>query len=260
MLDLNANSQRTIDAPAAVVSAIDITMVQIKGGTFLMGSDYHPVELPVHQVSIGSFFMSEFVITQAQWRAVAALPKVECDLNPSPLSGAEERLVGDCLPIINVSWYDAQEFCARLSAATGRNYRLPTEAEWEYACRARTTTLYSFGDEITQERANYAGGTDEGLTPKGKYPPNAYGLYDMHGNVWEMCQDIMHRDYNGAPSDGSAWMNENQEQCVLDGNQEQCVLRGGGRQFEADRCRSAARCCLPLNAKIGHTGFRVVYS
>ena len=161
--------------------------------------------------------------------------------------------------IINVSWYEAKEFCARLSLATGRNYRLPTEAEWEYACRAGTTTLYSFGDESAQEHANCAG-TYEGLTPKGKYPPNAYGLYDMHGNVWEMCQDIMHRDYNSAPSDGSAWMNENQEHCMLDGNQEQCVLRGGGWQFQADRCRSAARCCLPLNALIGHTGFRVVYS
>lgn len=250
VLDLKTKNQTIVFATPAWEEAFNIKMVQIQGGTFLMGSDYHPAQLPVHLVSVTSFSIGEFVITQGQWRAVALLPKVELDLNPEPLAAEDHKLQDDGLPVICISWYEAQEFCARLSIATGRKYRLPSEAEWEYACRAGTTTVYSFGDDITENNANYIGCNNyEGITPKAKYPPNAYGLYDMHGNVWEMCQDTLHMNYTGAPTDGSAW---------IDKNHDKCVLRGGSWQHNADACRSAYRCALPSNARIRHTGFRVV--
>lgn len=249
MPNLMVKNQTTVSTIPACNEAFGIKMVQILGGKFLMGSDYHPAQLPIHLVNVASFSMSEFVITQEQWRTVALLPKVELDLNPEPLADEDYKLKNDELPVICISWYEVQEFCARLSLATGRKYRLPSEAEWEYACRARTSTVYSFGDDITENNANYAGCSYEGITPKGRYPRNAYGLYDMHGNVWEMCQDTLHMSYSGAPTDGSAWMDENHDKCVL---------RGGSWQHNTDACRSAYRCALPSNARIRHTGFRVV--
>lgn len=149
-------------------------------------------------------------MTQAQWRAVAGLPKRQIDLNSDPSS-----FKGDNLPVEQVNWLEAVEFCDRLSQFTGRSYRLPSEAEWEYACRAATTTPFYFGETITTDLVNYNGNYTYGSRPKGIYqekttvvgsfPPNAFGLYDMHGNLYEWCADPWHDNYNSAPTDGSVW-------------------------------------------------------
>jgi formylglycine-generating enzyme required for sulfatase activity len=140
-----------------------------------------------------------------------------------------------------VNWHDAIEFCARLSKLTGREYRLPSEAEWEYACRAGTKTPFHFGETITRELANYdasntyadeaPGEYREKTTPVGQFSPNAFGLYDMHGNVWEWCEDDYHDNYEGAPRDGSAWLSNNTTK----------ILRGGSWILYPYRCRSAYR-------------------
>lgn len=172
-------------------------------------------------------------MTQAQWLAVAGLPKVKIDLKGNP-----SNFKGDDLPVEQVNWHDAREFCARLSQLTKRNYRLPSEAEWEYACRAGTTTPFYFGDTITADLANYDGNSRYGSAPKGTYrkkttavgsfPPNSFGLYDMHGNVWEWCQDVWHGNYNGAPTDGSAWESG--------GNSQSRLLRGGSWLYYSWYC------------------------
>jgi formylglycine-generating enzyme required for sulfatase activity len=220
-------------------------MVAIPGGTFLMGSpesepERNDRESPQHTVTIQPFFMGKFPVTQAQWQAVASFPKVNIDLksDPSNFKGANR-------PVEQVSWNDAVEFCARLSKATGREYRLPSEAEWEYACRAGTTTPFHFGETITTDLANYDGNYTYGSGSKGEYrkqttdvgsfPANAFGLHDMHGNVWEWCQDTWHENYKGAPTDGSAWVDENANQNTTR------IIRGGSWQSNPRDCRSASR-------------------
>jgi len=180
-----------------------ITFVSIPAGEFLMGSDEsdpgaHSDEMPQHLVRLQSFSMSQAPITQAQWRAVAMLPSVDRKLNPNP-----SYFKGDNLPVERVSWHDAIEFCARLSIKTRKPITLPSEAQWEYACRAGTTTAYAFGDTLTNQMANFEGNT---TTPVGTYPANAWGLHNMHGNVWEWCLDAYHSSYEGAPTDGGAWV------------------------------------------------------
>lgn len=149
---------------------------------------------------------------------------------------------GDKRPVEEVSWNDAVEFCDRLSKYTNKQYRLPNEAEWEYACRAGTNTAFHFGETITTELANYDGNSTYASEPKGKnrretievgsFPPNAFGLYDMHGNVWEWCQDTWHGSYKGAPRDASAW---------IDNDNEYGILRGGSWIDDSRNCRSASR-------------------
>jgi formylglycine-generating enzyme required for sulfatase activity len=181
-----------------------IPMVHIPSGKFMMGSTYRAEESPVHEVSVPKFNMGETLVTQAQWRAIAELPKIDIDLNPEP-----SYFKGDDLPVESISYLEAKEAAARLSAKTGKKYRLPSEAEWEYACRGGTTTKYYCGDELLPEYANFDGST-EGFpyvgktTPVGSYKPNAYGLYDMHGNLWEWCEDVWNNNYENAPIDGSA--------------------------------------------------------
>lgn len=215
-------------------------------------------EKPPHQVSVGSFYMGKYEVTQAQWRAVAGLPRVARDLKPDP-SGFKK---GDNLPVEDVSWEDAMEFCARLSQATGRTYRLPTEAEWEYACRAGTTTPFAFGQTVTTELVNYDGnypyaqaskGTDRKMAmPVGFMKlANDFGLFDMHGNVWELCLDYWHENYNGAPSDGRSW--------ETSGDTRYRVLRGGSWTNPATKCRSANRASItPDDRSCADCGFRVV--
>ena len=145
-------------------------------------------------------------------------------------------------PVINVSWNDAQAYCAWLTEQTGRAYRLPSEAQWEYACRAGTTTPFHFGARITTDQANFDGnytynGSAKGeyreqTVPVGSFPPNAFGLYDMHGNVWEWCQDAWHGNYKDAPTDGSAW--------EAKGDLSR-VLRGGSWSYNPRDCRAAYR-------------------
>jgi eukaryotic-like serine/threonine-protein kinase len=233
-------------------NGVNLEMVSIPGGTFLMGSsDYEQKhssdESPQHRVTIQPFFMGKFVVTQAQYQAIMGN-------NPSRFQGAN-------LPVEQVSWDKVVEFCKKISQKTGRNYRLPSEAEWEYACRAGTTTPFYFGETITTELANYNGNNTYGSAPKGiyrqettevgKFPPNAFGLYDMHGNVWEWCQDNWNDNYNGAPTNGSAWLN---------GNDNRKLLRGGSWYNNPGNCRGANRDYNTRDNRSSFYGFRVVLS
>ena len=235
-------------------------MVRIPGGSFMMGSlkdeeGHDESESPLHTVNVPPFFMGRYPVTQAQWRAVAVLKPVERELKVDP-----SNFKGDKRPVEQVSWDDAIEFCARLSAHTGREYRLPTEAEWEYACRAGTTTPFHFGDMITTEVANYNGsayadGPDgdnrQQTTPVDHFGfANAFGLSDMHGNVWEWCQDQWHDNYDDAPKDGSPWLTKDSEASR--------VIRGGSCLSNPWYCRSASRNFNQPGNRYNNLGFRVV--
>ena len=250
---------------------LPLRMMQIPAGTFLMGSpkdelERQEIEGPQIEVTLSRFFMGKYPITQAQWRVMAALPQVERELKGDP-----SRFKGDLRPVESVSWYDAVEFCDRLTILTNRQYRLPTEAEWEYACRAGTTTPFHFGKTITTELANYRGTDNEeykwsgsyGDGPKGEHREettpvnqfegaNAFGLCDMHGNVWEWCQDHWHSSYKGAPTDGSAW--------IEGGSSERRILRGGSWVSYPRFCRSAYRGDFGPGNDFSDYGFRVVCS
>jgi formylglycine-generating enzyme required for sulfatase activity len=248
---------------------VGIQMMLIPEGSFNMGSpedeqDRRATEEPVHRVKVPSFFMGKYPVTQAQWRVVASLPQVNRELNLNP-----SHFKGDNRPVESVSWYEALEFCDRLSQYTNRTYRLPTEAEWEYACRAGTTTPFHFGETITTDLANYRGTDNKeygwsgsyGRGPKGEYREettavdhfeiaNAFGLCDMHGNAWEWCLDHWHDNYENAPNEGSAWLTEDEEALR--------VLRGSSWINDPSYCRSASR--DGNNPGFGHLsfGFRVV--
>ncbi len=238
--------------------SVTLEMVEIAGGTFLMGSPYDELkrtnnEDPQHRVTIQPFFMGKFAVTQAQWRAVASLPKIKIDLDPDP---SEFR--GSNRPVEKVSWHEAVEFCDRLSRKTVKKYRLPSEAEWEYACRAGTTTPFHFGETITPELANYNGDTygtgsigvyRKQTTEVGSFPANAFGLYDMHGNVWEWCADCWHDSYRGAPIDGSA---------RITSVGPRRLMRGGSWDYDPGFCRSACRNHLYPIFRLNGLGFRVV--
>ena len=243
---------------------VSLDLVVIPSGQFSMGTseeevqdlikrygkdqeEYFRNETPQHEVSIESFVMGQFPITQSQWREVACLPRIKRYLRPNPSYFSGEDLSED-LPVENVSWDDAIEFCARLSKLTGKRYRLPSEAEWEYACRAGTTTAYAFGDELNKDLANYGGNIGR-TTAVGNYPANDFELFDMHGNVWEWCLDNWHEDYKGAPNDGSIWDNRNNRLHIL---------RGGSWSFNPQNCRCASRLrVIPVDTYF-NLGFRVV--
>ncbi|MFN7518836.1 MAG: SUMF1/EgtB/PvdO family nonheme iron enzyme [Dolichospermum sp.] len=229
---------------------ITLEMVQIPGGSFMMGSPASEKgrtqdESPQHQVNVPGFSMGKFVVTQEQYQQIMGN-------NPSGFSGAKR-------PVEQVSWNNAVDFCQKLSQQTGREYRLPSEAEWEYACRGGTTTPFHFWETITTELANYKGTYTYASEPKGKYlqkttdvgsfPPNAFGLYDMHGNVWEWCQDDWHDNYIDAPKDGSVWTSRS-------GNNK--VMRGGSWSNYPGYCRSAYRIYSGLDNDSILVGFRVV--
>lgn len=234
-----------------------LELVAIPGGKFDMGSlsdeALQDAESPQHPVIVSPFLIGMFPVTQAQWQMVAALPKVHNDLCPNPA-----RFKSLDRPIERVSWYDAVEFCARLSHRYGCTYRLPTEAEWEYACRAGTTTPFYFGETITPHLANYNGNYTYGDAPKGVYrrettpvgmfPPNRFGLHDMHGNVWEWCADSWHDNYQGAPSNGEAWIDDEQQR----------LLRGGAWNREPWMCRSTYRDRDYPTTRNKFIGFRIV--
>ena len=246
---------------------LNIEMVGIPGGSFEMGSPEnepkrHKSESPQHTVTAKPFFMSKYPVTQEQWRFVAQLPQVNRELKPDP-----SEFKGDKRPVEYVSWYDAVEFCDRLSNYTGRPYTLPSEAQWEYACRTGTTTPFYFGNTITGELANYNASRTFANEPKGEYrgettpvgqfPPNVFGLYDMHGNLLEWCLDDYHDNYEGAPTDGSAWIVENDNRSQRESN---AVLRGGSWDNNPENCRSASRYLNLRAARVLNdlVGFRVV--
>ena len=188
---------------------VELDMVQIPAGKFMMGlaeTEKCPGEYegPQHEVTIQQpFFMGKYPVTQAQYEAIMGE-------NPS-----HSHFKGAKFPVECVSWDKAVEFCEKLSELTGRKYSLPSEAQWEYAGRAGTTTPFYFGETMTSDLANYNGNFTYADEAKGEYreettevgifPPNAFGLYDIHGNVWEWCEDDWYNNYRGAPSDGSAW-------------------------------------------------------
>lgn len=242
------------------INGVSLEMVAVPGGAFDMGSPKSEAnsdddERPQHRVSVKTFYMGKYEVTQAQWRAVARLPKVKMDLQPDP-----STFKGDNLPVEQVSWEEAIEFCERLSRATGREYRLPSEAEWEYACRAGETTAFAFGETITPKIVNYNGkypygAASEGVFREGTIPvgslgvANKFGLFDMHGNVWEWCQDNWHENYNGAPSDGRVWFG---------GDASGRVLRGGSWLSNGQNCRAAVRLSVAPGVRFNNFGFRVV--
>jgi formylglycine-generating enzyme required for sulfatase activity len=222
---------------------VQLEMVEIPAGEFLMGSPASEagrfdIEGPQRRVSVPSFYMGRFEVTQAQWQAVMGN-------NPSNFKG-ENR------PVEKVSWNDAQEFCKKLSQRTGQTYRLSSEAEWEYACRAGTTTAYYFGDDAGKLREYAWFGDNSGSQTHsvGSFIANGFGLHDMHGNVWEWCQDPYYEHYRGAPTDGS----------VREGNSPERLLRGGSWNFNGRMCRSAFRVRWYPDVRDNDDGLRLVVS
>jgi formylglycine-generating enzyme required for sulfatase activity len=231
---------------------VSLEMVSIPGGMFQMGSPLrhgYEDEHPQHPVSVAPFFMSKSTINQEQWLVMMK----------KKLSW---RFEGARRPVDSVSWNDAQDFCRRLAKKIGRAYRLPTEAEWEYACRANTATPFSFGQTLTTDLANYVGehifaGEPKGVyrhetTEAGSYPPNAFGLVDMHGGLWEWCADAWHDDYTGAPADGRVWESTQKEVFK--------VGRGGSWHEPPGNCRSAVRLKFDPAERDEFFGFRVAFS
>lgn len=254
---------------------LTLEMVKIPSGTYLMGSpdgemvksQYQQSKLterPQRKVSIDGFFMSRFPITQAIWKFIAHLPKVQIDLNPDCSQFQQD----ENNPVEQVSWFQAQEFCDRLSHLTQLNYRLPSEAEWEYACKAGMENKpFHFGDTITTKYANYDGTESYNYEPMGEFHKktksvgifgvsNAFGLSDMHGNVWEWCADPKHDDYQGAPLDGRSWEIEGE----ADNHTIFRVLRGGAWETKAGECRAANRKFVRPNRSRSSFGFRVALS
>jgi formylglycine-generating enzyme required for sulfatase activity len=209
-----------------------LELVEIPSGSFTMGSpnteaDRNNDEGPQHQVNLKGFLMGKTEVTQAQWRAVMGT-------NPSDFKG-------DDLPVEQVSWEDAKEFCRKLSARTGRNYRLPSEAEWEYAARAGTTTPFAFDATVSPGHRQLRwqlsvwqcgeGEWRQQTVATGSLPANGWGLHEMYGNVWERCEDVWHESYAGAPMNGSAWISGEE--------QSRRVLRGGSWYVAGVVCRAA---------------------
>lgn len=251
-------------------ASVGLDMTSISAGVFTMGSPkYEPErranEGPQHSVSLGQFFIGVFPVTQAQWAAVVAAHPAELayGLDPYP-----SFFKGDDLPVESIAWNQANEFCRRLAEITRRDYRLPSEAEWEYSCRAGSTGPFNVGPTITTDLANYCGkggavcGESDGksvasdvyddvtygsgaydrgpagifratTTPKGTFPPNRFGLHDMHGNVWEYCLDAANPTYADAPADGGAYLSG------PPGSNR--ILRGGSWSHNPAICRSAYR-------------------
>ena|SRR5262245_35285569 len=244
------------------INGVRLEMVEIPGGKFIMGSPEEVgvlgYESPQHEVTIRTFLMSKYEITQEQWRAVSLMQKEgDTDLIPIP-----SEFKGDDLPVEKVSWPEAQEFCRRLSAATKRVYRLPSEAEWEYAARAGSSAPFSFGPTITPDIVNYDGDYPYGSAPKGERRgkttkvgslgvANAFGLFDMHGNVEEWCEDHFSDNYIPTPVDGTAWIDVSDKSRLR-------VSRGGGWSSYARNCRSASRSSRMPSSHYNDLGFRLV--
>ncbi len=229
-------------------NSIGMEFVLIPAGEFYMGSDSTPIvafDNPLHKVTISkAFYMANYEVTQAQWKIIMGN-------NPSFFEGDE-------LPVEQVSWYDAQEFIDKMNEIENTDmYRLPTEAEWEYACRAGTTTDFSFTEEATNldtygwsdEHGWCAINSNSTTNPVGQKEPNSWGLYDMHGNVWEWVQDTWNGNYEGAPVDNTAWE---------EGDPSNRVGRGGSWMDGPNICESAFRGSLEADSTSNVLGFRVV--
>lgn len=222
-------------------------MIELPAGEFVMGENEgdkfaNDTERPVHRVEIrASFALGKFPVTVGEFRKFRS-----------------EHLMQDApeLPVVRVSWEDAVAYCEWLSETCGRTYRLPSEAEWEYACRAGSRGPFAGGDEISSEDANYLydeNGTRVGLgrrTAVRTFPSNSFGLHDMHGNVCEWVADSWHSDYAGAPADGAAWISADSRR----------VIRGGAWDYLPRLLRSSWRDWRAANQRADNIGFRVVTS
>ncbi len=297
----NKERQTAQDYTEKLGAIVELDMISIPGGKFWMGTpkeeieklckeyklDYFRTESPQHQVTVPAFFMGKYQVTQAQWKVIAEQTdlKVQIDLDPDPSHFKEPYEEYDrwTRPVEQVNWYEMKEFCDRLFKLTKREYRLPTEAEWEYACRAVISDQpvaewnqnyhqpFHFGETITTELANYRGTDVEyegkvipghyGSGIKGEYRKkttpvgyfkrtNAFGLYDMHANIWEWCEDDWHDNYEGASADGSAWLTG--EKNVTK------VIRGGSWFYNPAYCRCAFRFDYNPDSRYYTLGFRVV--
>jgi formylglycine-generating enzyme required for sulfatase activity len=264
-----------------LAQGVALTMLRIPAGSFEMGApemeaDSSERERPVHRVRLGEFLLGQTPITQAQWRAVAAWqrqehedakrwPEEPLDADPVAKLDDAERFLGEERPVLNVSWMQAEAFCGRLALRTGKNYTLPSEAQWEYACRAGTTTPFHFGATLSTKLANYDGRQMYGNGEKGDYrqqttdvfsfPANPWGLHDMHGNIWEWCADQWHNNYEGAPEDGCVWIDEGAKENK--NRMRYRLLRGGSWRDDPRDCRSACRDDCPPDFRVNSIGFRV---
>ncbi len=236
--------------------AIEMALIPVGGFRMEMPST------PTQNISFAKdFYVSRYAVTQSQWFAVMGTD-YDKDGFKKRFSELDNKFKGDNRPIVVVSWNDAKAYCVKLSEKTGRSYRLPTESEWEYGCRANTITAFHFGETITPDLVNYDGnypyanavkGTYRQVTTDvGNFPPNEWGLYDTHGNVWEWCEDVWHENYNGIPQDGSAWLHG--------GEQATRLLRGGSWFNYAFFCRSADRFRNNTTNASDFIGFRVAAS
>jgi formylglycine-generating enzyme required for sulfatase activity len=223
---------------------IGLQMQYIPSGEYIMGNDNSDFlsELPTRLIQIPSFYVSNFLITQLQYHALT-------DINPA-------KFVNLSNPVETVSFFEAIEYCKILSRKTGKRFRLLSEAEWEYACRAGTSTNYSFGNIINTNLCCYSPISKNekrqyGTVPVGLYNSNAFGLHDMHGNVWEWCADNWHRDYKDAPITHEAWMDTKE----LDISSR--IIRGGAWNEPDSRCRSSFREKVQSDIRINSIGFRV---
>ncbi|HSK74296.1 MAG TPA: SUMF1/EgtB/PvdO family nonheme iron enzyme [Pyrinomonadaceae bacterium] len=266
-----------------IENEINLEMMQIPGGKFLMGASAEQAaaayqdakskknipearpetvaaEMPRHQVNVPGFFMSKTEITQVQWQMVMGRDK---------MPNIPEKFRGADLPVVNVSWRKADEFCQKLSQLTGKNYRLPTEAEWEFAAKARNDAPFAFGETISSMLANFRGNMPFLAAARGEFRAalvpvgslgnlNAFGLADMHGNVWEWTADNWHDDYTGAPTDGSSWEAEEPEDEEDEDPRLFRVIRGGSWDSIAGNCRSSHRRRQPQMIGSTKIGFRVV--
>ncbi len=227
------------------LGGVELDLVYVPAGSYMMGSNEYDDEKPIHRVNLSAFYMSKYAITQQQYEAIMGT-------NPAHFKGVDR-------PVEFVSWDDGMEFCQKLSQRTGNTYSLPSESQWEYACRAGTTTPFCFGETISTDLVNYNGNYTYGKGLKGKYqeqttsvgdfPPNAFGLYDMHGNVWEWCLDTWHENYNSAPTDGIAW---------VENDRDSHLIRGGSWYYLPGICRSSFRGWDMGDIQCDIIGFRVV--
>ncbi|MDV3351280.1 SUMF1/EgtB/PvdO family nonheme iron enzyme [Leptothoe sp. LEGE 181152] len=245
---------------------VTLDLIKISGDIFKMGCPIGEAggntEMPQHKVQINEFWIGKYPVTQEQWQYIASMPKVSKDLEPKP-----SAFEGKTHPVECVSWYDAKEFCQRLTQATGISYRLPTEAEWEYACRAKRTSPFYFGPTIASNLANYNGKETYCMEQKGKYRkqttsvgsfyPNRWGIYDMHGNVWEWCLDHWHSNYGEKPE--NLKQNGNTPWISLNENTDR-ILRGGSWKNFPRRCRAAHRFRHQPGVKLNCFGFRIACS
>ena len=218
---------------------VKMELMLIPPGKFFMGSHESHEDEPLHPVEIRTpFYLGRFAVTQAQWMAIMGS-------NPAHFNNNEE------LPVETIPWEACTRFCQKLSNLTGYQARLPSESEWEYACRAGSNTAYSFGDnrDNLDEYGWYRDNANGISHPVGRKKPNAWGLYDMHGGIDEYCQDLWHPNYEGAPADGSAW--------IENGEKELRVLRGGSWYDLAEHCCSSHRNYYTATEPSEDHGFRV---